>query len=237
MGNMLAHLTRHPTYLGVELSGRADVQEMLELVKRLGAATREHRDNCIMFDMLALQGDVSMGGQMLVGEHIVHWLPHLARVASVVPAAKITRASENVAQSHGVQMKVFDTREQATAWLALAGAGAGADSPPVKAPMDVAHKAVWEAFRHLFPMHAQAIQLPNGSLAISWSIAGESGARYDMATPITVRLEPELLESLERANSEQRKRIAAHQEAAFRAGLLGYDPYAAVPSARVIVLG
>ena len=58
-----------------------------------------------------------------------------------------------------------------------------------------------------------------------------------MATPITVRLEPELVVSLTQATSAQRKRIASHQEAAFRAGLMGYDPYAAVPSARVIVLG
>ena len=35
----------------------------------------------------------------------------------------------------------------------------------------------------------------------------------------------------------QRRRIAASQEMTFRAGLLGYDPYARVPQARVIVLG
>ena len=39
------------------------------------------------------------------------------------------------------------------------------------------------------------------------------------------------------AGAEQRKRIASQQEPNFRAGLVGYDPYARVPKARVIVLG
>jgi hypothetical protein len=79
--------------------------------------------------------------------------------------------------------------------------------------------------------------LANGSLAISWGMANDPDALYGMSAPITVRFEPALIDSMRLASAEQRKRIATHQEAAFRAGMLGYDPYAAVPKARVIVLG
>ena len=58
-----------------------------------------------------------------------------------------------------------------------------------------------------------------------------------MSTPVTLRFEPELLASMTQASAVQRRRIAASQEMTFRAGLLGYDPYARVPQARVIVLG
>ena len=68
-------------------------------------------------------------------------------------------------------------------------------------------------------------------------MANDPDALYGMSAPITVRFEPALIDSMRLASAEQRKRIATHQEAAFRAGMLGYDPYAAVPKARVIVLG
>ena len=233
MGLMHARISRHPDYLDVELTGRLDLSELLELIKRLGAMTREQGDQRLLFDLLGLEGELHTAGQMQVGEWLVQCLPHLAGLASVVPTEKITRASENVARSHGIRMQVFDSREAALAWLRQA-------EPPAEPRgklMGAAHAAIWDAMRHLFPRHAQAIELPNGTLAISWSVAHQAGSHYDMATPITVRLEPDLMQSLTLADAEQRKRIATHQEASFRAGLMGYDPYAAVPSARVIVLG
>lgn len=232
MRSMHARLERHSDYLNVELTGRVEITELLELIKQLGAVTREHGDSRLLFDLLQLEGSVHVAGQMRIGEQVVHWLPHLACIASVVPPDRITRNSEKVAQSQGVRLKIFESRSEAIAWLRET-----APLPHARSLMGPANTAIWDAFRHLFPMHAQAIQLPNGSLAISWSVVNQPGAHYDMATPITVRLEPDLAESLQVADTDQRKRIAAHQEAAFRAGLMGYDPYAAVPSARVIVLG
>ncbi len=232
MGSMHALLVRNPEFLDVVLTGRVEITELLALIRQLGAVTREHGDTRMLFDLLQLGGSVHVAGQMQIGEQVVHWLPHLACVASVVPPDRITRNSEQVAQSQGVRLKIFESRADAITWLRDT-----APLPTARSLLGLANAAIWDAFRHLFPLHAQAIQLPNGSLAISWSVARQSGAHYDMATPITVRLEPDLVESLKLADNDQRKRIAAHQEAAFRAGLMGYDPYAAVPSARVIVLG
>ncbi len=103
--------------------------------------------------------------------------------------------------------------------------------------LDPIRTVFWEAFRHLFPAHAKAVQTSSGSLIISWSIKGDPAARFPYATPITVRFEEELMRAVEASDDEQRRRIAQRQEAVLRAGMVGYDPFAAVPKARVIVLG
>ncbi|MEP6825463.1 MAG: hypothetical protein ABI919_11670, partial [Ramlibacter sp.] len=154
-----------------------------------------------------------------------------------VPRGRLTRTSEKVARAQGVQLKIFTARTPAIEWLL--------DDTPMEqetATQDVvrlgpAHEAIWDATRHLFPPNAQAIQLPNGTLAISWPLDGAPQAVHEMAAPVTVRLEPELLLHLQGADEEQRERIALKQAAVLRAGLMGYDPLTPLPQARVIVLG
>lgn len=103
--------------------------------------------------------------------------------------------------------------------------------------LDPIRSEFWNAFRHLFPAHAKAVQTGSGALIISWSIKGDRGARFPYATPITVRFEEQLTRAMAESDPEQRRKIAQRQEAVLRAGMVGYDPFAAVPKARVIVLG
>ena len=51
---------------------------------------------------------------------------HLEKMASVVPADKITHTSEKVALQQGMQLRVFTTITQAVRWLA---------EPPLDAPV------------------------------------------------------------------------------------------------------
>ncbi len=239
-GTMQIRIVRQKDFMGIEATGPLDLETLLEVIAKLGTLTRQSGDQRILFDLLHLGGQPHVAGQMQVGDQIGKCLVHVRRVASVVPPDRITHASENVARSYGVGMRVFSDREAAVAWLREDNTAEEADSPPDKtSSLDPARSAIWGAVRHLFPPHAQAIQLPTGTLAISWPISREQhrDARYEMATPITVRLEPDLLESLKVATAEQRKRIASSQESAFRSGMIGYDPYTVVPKARVIVLG
>lgn len=103
--------------------------------------------------------------------------------------------------------------------------------------LDPIRAVFWESFRHLFPSHAKAVQTATGCLIITWSIKGAPGARFPYATPITVRFEEELTRAMEEGSAQERQQLAQGQEAALRAGMVGYDPFAAVPKARVIVLG
>lgn len=230
---MRFRIVRRPDYVDVELTGHVQLQPLLDLIQQLGARTRTHGDSRILFDLLRLEGDMHVAGQMQIGEQVAQWLPHL-RVASVVPTAKLTRTSEKIARRQGVPLRIFDARPAAVAWLCHLGAAQDQDQ---EEPMDSAHAAIWDALRHLLPPHAQAVQLPNDTLAISWATGNEPAAVNEMAAPISVRLEPELLASLRLANADQRERLAKRQEPVFRAGLMGYDPFTPIPKARVIVLG
>ena len=233
---MQARLFRSPAYLKVELSGAVELNSILQLLRALAAKTREFGYDRAMVDVRGLDGELNFTGHFLIGEHVAQHLSHLAKLASVAPADKITRTSEKVAQSHGVQLRVFDNEGEAVRWLEQ-DEGAAVEKAAVYEGMDAVRSAFWEAFRPLFPPHAQAVQIGNGSLVISWSVANDPSATYEMSTPITVRFEPELIEQMRGAAADQRKRIVAVQEQVFRAGLVGYDPYAAIPKARVIVLG
>lgn len=233
-GAMHARIARGNDYLEVALTGYVGIPELLEVIRRVGVITREHGDRRVLLDLYHLEGAVHVAGQMQVGRQIANCLGHVSHVASVVQTGRITRASENVARAKGTHMKVFDSKEAAIAWMK----GSKPTDTGIKEDgLDAPRTAIWAAVSHLFPQHAQAIQLPNGTLAISWAIRSDNGPDYEMATPITVRLEPELVERLSAASEEERTRMALELESSFREGLIGYDPYAAVPRARVIVLG
>ncbi len=237
---MQIRIVRQKDFMGIEAAGPLDLPTFLEVIATLGTLTRQSGEQRVLFDLRHLDGQPQVAGQMLVGDQIGKCLTHVQRVASAVSPERITHASENVARTHGVAMRVFGDRDTAIAWLREGNTEEeSAAAQHRTSSLDPARCAIWAAVRHLFPPHAQAIQLPTGTLAISWPISSEQHreARYEMATPITVRLEPDLLDSLNTATAEQRKRIASSQEAAFRAGMIGYDPYTSVPKARVIVLG
>lgn len=236
---MQTRITRAAGYLQVDGTGAAELQPLLLLIKALRPETRAHGDTRLLFNLAQLRGELSFSGHFLLGEYVVRHLAHLDRIASVVRPETITRTSERVARAQGVRLRVFDSMPEALAWLLATGeqpeaAGEQDDAHPL---MDPVRAAFWEALSHLFPRHAQAVQVAGGNLVISWAMADDPHAIYEMSTPITIRFEPQLLEHMRLASAEQRKRIASQQEAVFRAGLMGYDPYAAVPQARVIVLG
>jgi hypothetical protein len=234
---MQFRIARHIDHVAVELTGEIELQPFLQLIEKLGEITQSEGDHRLLFNLLGMAGEVHFTGQIQLGEAIARHLAHLSRVASVVPADRLTRTSEKVARAQGMELMIFDNLQDGLAWVRGSAAPVRIEGAQDASAIDPPRAAIWAAFRHLFPAHAQAIQLPNGTLAISWSIAHQPDATFEMATPITVRLEPELLEQMRLASAEQRARIAAHQEAAFRAGLVGYDPYTSVPRARVIVLG
>lgn len=94
----------------------------------------------------------------------------------------------------------------------------------------------WSAYCYLFPPHALVTQNDSGSLVISWSMTGDPHATSKYAAPVMLRFEPQLIEMMQHASPEQRKRIVMQQEAVLRGGLVGYDPYATA-QARIIVLG
>lgn len=103
--------------------------------------------------------------------------------------------------------------------------------------LDNVRSVFWQAYRHLFPPHSLAAQSPNGSLVISWSIMDEPDALYPYAAPVMLRFDDALVDTMWKADTRQRQRIALNHEPTLREGLRGYDPFARFPNARVITIG
>lgn len=103
--------------------------------------------------------------------------------------------------------------------------------------LDNVRSVFWHVYRHLFPPHAIAAQTPNGSLVISWSIMDDPHAKYPYAAPVMLRFDEVLVDTMWKADTRQRTRIAHNHEPALREGLRGYDPFARFPNARVINIG
>lgn len=103
--------------------------------------------------------------------------------------------------------------------------------------LDDPHVAVWQAIRHLFPLHACATQTGYGGMIVSWTLRDGRLACTQWAAPVMIRIEPGLLLALWGSDAEDRETIAALQAETVRDALAGYDPHSRVPSCGVIVLG
>lgn len=102
--------------------------------------------------------------------------------------------------------------------------------------LDSLRGTFWDAYRHLFPPHAVAAQTDSGCIVVSWSMADDPHARNPHAAPVMIRLEQDLIETAMAAGQEACRRMAAQLEPQLRAGMVGYDPYAAF-KVRIVVLG
>jgi hypothetical protein len=140
-----------------------------------------------------------------------------------------------------------DCPGKTSGWMTFRNAGKydAPDSQPLSSQpphvgvgtLDNVRSVFWQSYRHLFPPHALAAQTPSGNVVISWSIMDEPDAKYPYAAPVMLRFDQAVLDTMWKAPPRQRIRIAQNHEPDLREGMRGYDPYASVPKARVVVIG
>jgi hypothetical protein len=106
-----------PQFTVVAITGEAMLDAFAELVEQVGRSSRERGDKRMLVDLRAVQGSLAFTEQFRLGQIVASELRHLQRLASVVPEDKITRTSEKVAISMGMQLRVFTSMEEATQWL------------------------------------------------------------------------------------------------------------------------
>jgi hypothetical protein len=103
--------------------------------------------------------------------------------------------------------------------------------------LDHLRSVFWQGYRHLFPPHALATQMPNGSIVVSWAILDEPNSQHPYAAPVVLRFDEALVDAMSKADPLERLGIAQQHEATLREGLRGYDPFARFPNARVVNIG
>lgn len=110
-------ITRSAQFVRWRVSGPTSLENFVALVDAVAAESRRRGDSKVMVDLRAVEGTLKFTEQLSVGEIVALKLPHLVKLASVVPPEQITRNSERVAVRKGLQLRVFSREEEAAAWL------------------------------------------------------------------------------------------------------------------------
>ena len=110
-------ITRFIDFVQLAVAGPAEMRSFVELVHDIEEESLTWADRRVLVDLREVEGRLDATEQVFLGEMVAQRLPHLERVASVVPADQITRKSEAAAQTLGMQLRVFSSREEAVAWL------------------------------------------------------------------------------------------------------------------------
>lgn len=105
-------------YSVIRVEGEPTLGEFLAFLQRVGKETAAWPVKRVMFDLRGVRTLTTFTEHHAVGEESARQLHHLQRIASVVPADRITRASEKTAQRAGVNVRVFINEAEAIAWLA-----------------------------------------------------------------------------------------------------------------------
>ena len=105
-------------YSVIRVEGEPTLGEFLAFLQRVGKETSAWPVKRVMFDLRGVRTLTTFTEHYAVGEESARQLHHLHRIASVVPADRITRASEKTAQRAGVNIRVFTSESEAIAWLA-----------------------------------------------------------------------------------------------------------------------
>jgi hypothetical protein len=105
------------TYSVVRVEGEPSLGQFLSFLHLIGVETSGWPTRRVLFDLRGIRTLTTFTEHFAVGEEVARQLAHLHRIASVVPADRITRASEKTARRSGINLMVFTDEAQAIAWL------------------------------------------------------------------------------------------------------------------------
>ena len=104
-------------YSLVRVEGEPTLGQFLSFLQVIGVEAAGWPVKRALFDLRGVRTLTSFTEHYAIGEEAARRLGHLHRVASVVPADRITRASEKTAQRSGLNLVVFTDEGAAVAWL------------------------------------------------------------------------------------------------------------------------
>jgi hypothetical protein len=116
-------------YSVVRVNGEPTLDEFLQFVERIGAQSHGWPSAHALVDLRSIRTLKSFTEHYAIGEAVGRLLGHLRRVASVVPADRLTRASQKTAQQAGVNLMVFTSEGEAIEWLTAGGPASDGAQP------------------------------------------------------------------------------------------------------------
>ena len=104
-------------HMRVTVTGRPSIEQLVSLIHLLGVRSSTWKLDVVLVDLRGVATDFSPAEQFRIGMEAASSLPHLRKIASVVPATRITRISEKAARRDGTNVTVFTDEGEALAWL------------------------------------------------------------------------------------------------------------------------
>ena len=108
---------RMPQFTRVRIKGELTFDQLISTVHLMGieSATWDHA--AVLVDLRGIVSQFTPAEQFRLGQEAAASLPHMRRIASLVPADRLTRISEKAAKRDGSNVQVFDDEAEAIAWL------------------------------------------------------------------------------------------------------------------------
>lgn len=110
-------IDRKARYVRVAVVGAPSIGQLLSLIHLLGVESETWEQHAALVDLRGVSTVFTEHEQFRIGEEAASSLNHLDKIASVVPAERITRISQRAARRNGTNVYVFDNEEAAVAWL------------------------------------------------------------------------------------------------------------------------
>lgn len=110
----VAHREGHSV---VRVEGDPTLDEFLGFIHTLAQQSTAWPHKRLLVDMRGIRSLTTFTEHYAVGEAAARLMQHMHRIASLVPADRITRASEKTAQRSGLNLVVFTEEGAALAWL------------------------------------------------------------------------------------------------------------------------
>lgn len=101
----------------VSFRGTGSVDEFLAALQQVGAQSVGWAQSLVAVDLLGVTSEYAFTEQLRIGEAVGRNFGHLRRVAAIVPAQRITRVGEKVANRIGTRTLVFASEAEAVTWL------------------------------------------------------------------------------------------------------------------------
>jgi hypothetical protein len=104
-------------YMRVTVSGRPTFEELVSLIHLIGLDSEGWTLRTALVDLRRVETRFSEAEQFRIGIEAAASLSHMEKIASLVPAERVTRLSERAARRNGTNVRVFAAEEGAVDWL------------------------------------------------------------------------------------------------------------------------
>lgn len=110
-------IDREAHHIRVTVTGTPSIGQLLSLIHLLGVESEAWEEDRALVDLRGVATPFTQMEQFRIGEEAAASLSHMRKIASVVPAERLTRISERAARRNGTNVCVFDDERAALAWL------------------------------------------------------------------------------------------------------------------------